>query len=479
MLVRAAPGGAPALRAAGAVEVAPPLRVWRVRADALPALRRQGDVTYAERERTLRQATTAAGEPLASGEWWRASIGADLAQPPGPGKPVTIVDSGLDITHEEFASRPDTTLLNEQTVSFEDDDHGTEVASVIAAPVNGVGLAGVYPQAKLRSWDASPFGFISTGAAVRGIVAAADGGPSVINLSFGGNDDDPMIHQAVLYAFRRGSLVVASSGNDGLNGNPLSYPASYPHVLTVGATDETNTVAFFSSQSSDVDLVAPGRHIPVAEPVSDDPSGYIVASGTSFSSPMVAAAAAWVWTVHPTLDNTQLFDTMRFSARDLGPKGRDRASGFGMLDIPAALAFAALPPDRLEPNDNIDQVSPVGMFSGGEPALTTARRLTATLTARVDRHEDPHDVYRVFVPSGGSVTARVSGGDVDLRIFRADAANVRSKPTAKSARAGLLPESATVRNTKKRGVFAYVEVRPDAKSERASYTLQVSGSARR
>src|SRR5207247_10955377 len=174
---------------------------------------------------------------------------------------------------------------------------GTEVASVIAA--TGVGMMGVYPQAVLRSYDASPFGFITAGDAVRGIVAATRGGPGAINLSFGGEEDDPLVHQAVLYAFRHGSLVVASSGNAGLVGNPLSYPASYPHVLTVAATDQSGIVAVFSSQTSDIDLAAPGRHIRVAEPLADDPSGYIFASATSFAAPMVSAAAAGVWQVRP------------------------------------------------------------------------------------------------------------------------------------------------------------------------------------
>src|SRR5207253_2446980 len=142
----------------------------------------------------------------------------------------------------------------------------------------------------------------------------------------------------------------------------LSYPASYPHVLTIGATDQTGGVASFSSQSNHVDLAAPGRHIFVAEPVSDDPSGYIFASGTSFSAPMVSAASAWVWTIRPQLDNTQLFDVMRYSAHDIDAPGFDRATGFGMLSIPSALAFAAPARDPLEPNDDIDQVSTAGIF---------------------------------------------------------------------------------------------------------------------
>lgn len=471
------PGASPLVLAAGGVSLAPELRLWRVPASALPKLRDTGVVVRSERERLFQGTTSVLDQPATDPNgWWRTAIGADAAPAPGPGKPVTIVDSGLDITHREFAARPNTMLLNDQTTSFEDDDHGTEVASVIAADV---GMTGVYPQAVLRSYDASPFGFITAGDAVRGIIAATRGGPGVINLSFGGEEDDPLVHQAVLYALRRGSLVVASAGNDGLAGNPLSYPASYPHVLTAAATDQSGVVASFSSQSSDVDLAAPGRHIRVAEPVADDPTGYIFASGTSFSAPMVSAAAAWVWTVRPSLDNTQLFDIMRFSAHDIDAPGYDKATGFGMLNIPSALAYAAPARDPLEPNDDIDEVSTTGLFSGGQPAILTPKRRTDTLVARVDRHEDPHDVYRVFVPAHGSLTARASDGSVDLRIFRNGARDIGAKAAAISKKAGTAPDVATVRNTGNRGVYFYVEIRPDAATVRTTYTLKVTASVRR
>jgi len=475
-LVEVHPGSATIVRAAGGVSLAPELHLWRVAASAVPELRRAGVVTRAERERLFARTTSALDTATADEEWWRTAIGADAAAAPGPGKPVTIVDSGLDITHREFASRPNTTLLNDQTTTAEDEDHGTEVASVIAADV---GMTGVYPQAVLRSYDASPLGFITAGDAVRGIMAATRGGPGVINLSFGGEEDDPLVHQAVLYAFRRGSLVVASAGNDGLAGSPLSYPASYPHVLTAAATDQTGVVASFSSQSNDVDLAAPGRHIFVAEPVVDDPSGYVFASGTSFSAPMVSAAAAWVWTVRPSLDNTQLFDIMRFSAHDIDAPGYDRATGFGLLNVPSALSYTSPARDPLEPNDDIDQVSTIGIFDGGEPAVLTSRRHTVTFTARVDRHEDPHDVYRAFVPAHWTLTARASDGSVDLRIFRNGARDIGAKAAAISKKAGVAPDVAAVRNTGKRGVYFYVEIRPDAATTRTSYTLKLTSSARR
>ena len=462
----------------GATPVSPELRIWQVARRAVPALQRAGLVELAEPVRRLyRDASSSPlDEPLASSEWWRRVVGADAAPPPGPGKPVTIVDSGVDVTHPEFASRPNTTMLNDQELVLDEDDHGTEVGSVVGAPVNGIGIAGVYPQAVFRSWDASPLGFITTAGAVRGIVAAANGGPGVINLSFGGERPDPLIRNAVLYAVRRGSLVVASAGNEGLTGNPLSYPASYPHVLTVAATAEDGIVSAFSSESVDVDLAAPGQHITVAEPLSYDPSGYISVSGTSFSAPIVAGTAAWVWTSRPQLDNTQLFDVMRMSAHDLVPAGYDRASGFGLLDIPAALAYPTPPRDPLEPNDDVDEVKPKAIFETGQTSLTTPTRGSATVSAGVDRHEDPRDIYRAYVGAGRRLTARTSGDGVELRIFPSGARSVvLSTPAAARTSAGAL----TVRNATHRGAYLYVEVLPRASVPRASYTLQVSASARR
>ncbi len=90
-----------------------------------------------------------AADPLEPQEWWLAKVGADPAAAPPPGVPITIVDSGTDPTHPEFAGRPDTTFLNTQTTSGTREFHGTFVASVAAAPENGIGMVGVYPTAAL------------------------------------------------------------------------------------------------------------------------------------------------------------------------------------------------------------------------------------------------------------------------------------------------------------------------------------------
>ena len=105
-------------------------------------------------------------DPLVEHEYWRPLVGADAATPPGPGKPITVIDTGLDLTHEEFAGRPNTIPLGPQNLTESIEDfHGTAVSSVAAAPENGVGVVGVYPQAVLRSIDVG-------GLAVANVIAA-------------------------------------------------------------------------------------------------------------------------------------------------------------------------------------------------------------------------------------------------------------------------------------------------------------------
>jgi subtilisin family serine protease len=204
--------------------------------------------------------TRSATEPLEGQEWWLADVGADRADAPGPGVPIAIVDSGTDPTHPEFADRPNTTFLNTQSVFGREEYHGTIVASVAAAPANEIGMLGVYPNAALELYDASsdPRG-ISDFSAVTGIRAAAEHCPAVINLSFGSTETDDQLQDAILYAVHNGCLVVAAAGNSGDFGSPATFPASWPHVFTVGATDEKDQIASFSTSSPAVDVSAPAR----------------------------------------------------------------------------------------------------------------------------------------------------------------------------------------------------------------------------
>ena len=124
-----------------------------------------------------------------------------------------------------------------------------------------------------------------------------------------------------------------------------------------------------------------------------------------------------MWTVRPTLDNTQLVELMRSSARDISPPGRDDDTGFGLLDIPAALTAQARRPTN-RPNDDIHHVRAGGLFRQATAGLTRPGRGRATLTARLDETEDPEDVYRMQVPGRRRVVATLrANADVQLAAW--------------------------------------------------------------
>ena len=467
-LVVARPGAGPALRRAGGVKIATALPVWQVPSGAaihvLPGLIQDGLVADLSADQPLSTFT----EPFVP-QWWVPAVRADQAVPPGPGKPLTIIDTGVDMTHEEFATRPGTTVLNIQSTANQFEEHGTAVASVAAAPVNGVGVIGVYPQAALQVWDASPSGDgITAGDVIQGLDAVVQRGGGVVNLSLGSQAKNPVLDAMVAVTVGSGTLVVAAAGNSRERGSPLEYPASLPHVLTVGALDQGNAPAFFSSGSQHVDLAAPGVNIPVAVPTTLHPPNFYdqYFSGTSFASPLVAGAAAWVWTARPTLDVTQLFEVMRGSALDVSSPGYDAFSGFGRLDIPGALTVAPPPRDPLEPNEDVTYVKPKGLLRRAAKPLTAAGRKSGAVTARVDFGEDPRDVYRIWIPGrrAASIALQPSGGDVDLAAWGPRTKSVLESGTARkrdfrglSERTGTKRERLRVKNPAKKGAYFYVE----------------------
>jgi len=463
------------------------LGVWRLRTPAarriLPPLRHAGLVRAAEPDRlvwTFNHITS--GDPLLPTQWWVPVVGADRSEPPGPGKPVTVIDSGLDITHQEFAGRPGTEALNAQVLTPGDGyPHGTAVSSVVGAPANALGVVGVYPQAVLRTWDADAPGALTTSGVVSGLDAALSHGPSVINLSLG-VASSPILEDLVNAAFGSGSVIVAAVGNDRQNGSRPSVPAILPHVLTVAATDQTGAVAFFSSRSPMIDLAAPGTDIPVAVPTGEDPTGYTVFDGTSFSSPLVAGAAAWVWTARPTLDNTQLFELMRTSSRDVAPTGRDEDTGYGVLDIPAALTNPAPAADPQEPNDDVDHVRAGGLFRQATAGLTRPGRPRAALVARLDSTEDLEDIYRVWIPGHRTLVATLRpNGDAQLAawgpktntVFEQGAALKRDLVAA-SLKRGTSPDVVRMQNKLRKGGYYYLDVFLAKKVQRVTYRLSVT-----
>jgi Subtilase family len=488
---------ATALRRAGGVLIAPPLALWRLPSwtaqRLLPNLERRGlvrsitpDLPVGTDPRNASGFLAQFTDPLSTDEWWPSHVGVQNWVGPGPGKPLTMVDSGVDLGHEEFLGRPNTIPMNRQTFNARDEElHGTATASVAAAPVNGKGIVGIYPQAKLQLWDASPNGVLTVSDEIAGIFAARRSAPGVINLSLGGFDRIAIEEAAIMSAFGAGSLVVASAGNDRQNGSSPSYPATFAHVLTVGASDDRDRAAFFSSWSPGMDLTAPGENVEAAIPMMYDPSLYATLDGTSFSAPLVSGAAAAVWTLRPNLTNTQLFGVMRRSARDVGRRGWDRDTGFGILNVPAAIARKAPAPDPQEPNEDVYLVRPNGLTRAGKPALTRPNRPRLSMSAQLERWEDPEDVYRIFLPAKGRVVVTVRpSANVSLELWGRRTTTVFEQGAAAkrdligvSAHRGKRFERVTLKG-RGSAQYVYVDVFLPKNGVQASYTLSVAPAAR-
>ena len=407
-------------------------------------------------------------------EWWLHTIGADTVSAPGPGVPIVIIDGAVDSTQPALSGRPNTTYLDAQQLVGPDDIHATAVASLAAG--SGNGFSGVYPQATLEVWDAGRGeNGIDAGSAAAGIATAARHCPAVINLSFGGTEPSPQVQDAILGAVRAGCLVVAAAGNSGLDGDPPTYPAAYAHVLTVGATNAQGSPLPFSSSGDWVDLAAPGSDMSAAVPLTHDPSGVSLGlAGTSFAAPLVTASAAWLWTVRPKLSASQVAALLRASAQPTGSERYDVKTGYGVVDLAAALSLPTPPNDPMEPNDDIVQVKPGELFSSGEPPLTTQAQPSKRIAGTLLRAEDPVDLYRIWVPAHRHVHVSVAAAGAAAASIWGPHTSTIDEPPALRKRdlAGSTITGGTV------GRYAYAAVTLTGREASATYVLSVRASKR-
>jgi len=254
---------------------------------------------------------------------------------------VAVIDSGVSRYHEDLANNKickGWDMLSDDYVYGDTVGHGTEVTGVIAAtPNNNIGVSGtcwnvaIVPIAVVH-YD----GTIYTSDTVSAIYLAADLGCKVINLSLGSSSYSASEDVAVQYATSKGSIVVASAGND--SNSTIEYPASFNNVISVGSINKYLTHSYFSNYNSYVDVSAPGEDILTT---SDGYYGnsYSSVDGTSFSSPYVAGIAALAATVVPGITATQFKDAIMASSTDLGSSGRDNYYGFGLINAEKLLKY--------------------------------------------------------------------------------------------------------------------------------------------
>ncbi|MEV0535281.1 type VII secretion-associated serine protease mycosin [Kitasatospora sp. NPDC050463] len=269
----------------------------------------------------------------------------------GAGVTVGVIDTGVNDQNPQLAGRVvdgGSLLKDKEKKKVEGggkDDlvgHGTKVAGIIAAGRSDLtGFVGIAPGAtilSIRQNDAEGNGDVYT--LVEAIYTAIQGGARVINISqdvrgagnadFGGY---PELKAAVEAAEAKGVVVVASTGNDGKEGD--TFPAAFPSVLAVGASDRNNERALFSQYGSFVDVVAPGVDMLSTVPR----GGQCVDNGTSFAAPYVAGLAALLVGAHPKWKPAQVRAWIEQTAQRTDLKANEYV-GWGVVDPVKAVTKA-------------------------------------------------------------------------------------------------------------------------------------------
>ncbi|MFF3712869.1 S8 family peptidase [Streptomyces phaeochromogenes] len=286
-------------------------------------------------------------------------IGADKAWAAGfdgKGVKIAVLDTGVDATHPDLKEQ----VVGEKNFSTSPDatdkyGHGTHVASIAAG--TGAKSAGKYrgvaPGAKLLNGKVlGDDGSGDDSGILAGMEWAVEQGADVVNLSLGGGDTpevDPLEAQVNKLSKETGVLFAIAAGNDGDFGEQtIGSPGSAEAALTVGAVDDSDKLASFSSTGPGLDgqikpdVTAPGVDTTaasapgsvIAQEVGEKPPGYVSISGTSMATPHVAGAAAILKQQHPDWTYTQLKGALTGSAK--GGKYTPFQQGSGRIQVDKA-----------------------------------------------------------------------------------------------------------------------------------------------
>lgn len=243
-------------------------------------------------------------------EWYLDAIGAQeawrlLPDTPGEGVTVAIIDSGIYYKHRDLKSN----IWNLNTAQNLDDiidenGHGTHVSGIIAmSAFNGGGVGVAYGADIMPIKAGGSDGKFLVSDVIKAIGYAVDNGADIINMSFGA-ESESAVFKSVLYEASKDHVLVASAGNDGIANDDSDlenaqniYPAAYPFVIGVMASDENNNITSWSDYDTipfsvnEYEIAAPGYHI--LSTYND--GNYVYMSGTSMSAPIVSGAAALLW----------------------------------------------------------------------------------------------------------------------------------------------------------------------------------------
>jgi subtilisin family serine protease len=302
---------------------------------------------------------------------------------------VAVIDSGVDPGVTDLkgsvVTGPDYTGLPTHQSNAHWGEHGTWMASIIAGHGHdggADGITGIAPEATILSirvipdrddpryqaYDREPEQRIQQSLA-RGILAAVKGGARVISMSIGYSAPSGAVRAALQYAAQHGAVLIASSGNSGHNDQrraqgwaPVSFPAEYPGVLSVGALDSSGKAAGFSSSNLSVKVAAPGVHVPAQ----GRDGAYWTVDGTSPACALVAGVAALIVSQYPRLSPALVLQALTTTARHPAGKPYNYLTGFGTVDAAAALRAAG---QLMTVRPAGSQVASSARFGGGPAAV--------------------------------------------------------------------------------------------------------------
>ncbi|QPC47770.1 S8 family peptidase [Mangrovibacillus cuniculi] len=249
----------------------------------------------------------------------------------GKGIKVAVLDTGVE-NHEDLVVKGGTSFIPSMESYADDHGHGTHVAGIIGARNNSIGIVGVAPDADIYSvkvLNKQGVGYLSD--VIRGIDWSIENEIDIINLSLSAKESSVALLEAVKRAEDNNILIMAAAGNQGDSvADSIGYPAKLDSVIAVGATNELDRRASFSSVGPSLKIVAPGNDI--LSTYKDNT--YKSLNGTSMATPFVAGTAALLLQENPSLLAKEMRELLYTEALDLGEKGVDHTTGYGLLQIP-------------------------------------------------------------------------------------------------------------------------------------------------
>jgi subtilisin family serine protease len=244
---------------------------------------------------------------------------------------VAVIDSGADAAHPDLAGAI-AGRFDALPGDASPHPHGTAMAGAIAARRTVLGAAPRVGLLMVRAFGAGADDG-TTFSIIKGLEWAMVQGARVVNMSFAG-PPDPRLSDALQKAAKRGIVLIAAAGNAGPGAPPL-YPAADPSVIAVTATDVADALYAGANRGSHIAVAAPGVDILVPAPG----ASYQLTTGTSVAAAEVSGVAALLIERNPSLTPADVRRILMRTAKDLGPRGRDRDFGAGLVNAFAAVTF--------------------------------------------------------------------------------------------------------------------------------------------